>query len=454
MTSADAPASELWRSTATQLARAIAGGELSAVEVVEAHIARIEAVDPALNAVVVKRFAQARAEAAEADARRARGDALGALHGVPITVKECLDLAGTPSTFGLAARKNSVAAADDPYVARLRAAGAIVLGKTNVAQLLMSFESNNPVYGRTNNPWNPARAPGGSSGGEGAIVAAPGSGPGGGTDIGGSGRIPAAFCGIASLKPTAGRAPDAGRASVPIGERAIVSQVGILARCVDDVALGIALINGSREAELVPDVPLGDYRGVDVASLRIAVYEDDGVFTPGPGVRRAVREAAAALGAAGARVTPWQPPQPEVAIDLFFGLLSGDRGRSFAALVRGEKVDPNIAPLIMMGQRSRPALTAIRALLRAAGQAQTADKLRAFGYADSNHHWQLAEAQLDYRTRFLDALDRAEGGPFDLVLAAPCALPAYTHGAFRDLAIVGSYSVLANLLGFPAGVVP
>src|ERR1700681_3474778 len=454
MRSADAPATELWRSTATQLARAIAGGELSAVEVVEAHIARIEAVDPALNAGVVTRFARPGTEAADAAARRGRGESLGALHGVPITVKECLDLAGTPSTFGLAARKNSVAAADDPYVARLRAAGAIVLGKTNVAQLLMSFESNNPVYGRTNNPWNPARAPGGSSGGEGAIVAAAGSALGIGTDIGGSGRIPAAFCGIASLKPTAGRAPDAGRASVPIGERAIVSQVGILARCVDDVALGIGLINGSREAELVPDVPLGDYRGVDVASLRIAVYEDDVVCPRGRAVRRGASEAAAALAAAGARVSPWQPPQPEVAIDLFFGLLSGDRARSFAALVRGEKVDPNIAPLLMMAHRSRPAIAAIRALLRAAGQAQTADKLRAFGHADTYHHWQLAAAQIAYRARFLDALDRADGGPFDLVLAPPCALPAYTHGAFRDLGIVGSYTVLANLLGFPAGVVP
>ena len=273
-------ANELWRSTATQLAAAIAGGELSAAEVVEAHIARIEAVNPALNAVVVKRFAQARAEAAEADAQRARGGALGALHGVPITVKECLDLAGTPSTFGLAARTRNVAPADDPYVARLRAAGAIVLGKTNVAQLLMSFESNNPVYGRSNNPWNLDRAPGGSSGGEGAIVAAGGSALGIGTDIGGSVRIPAAFCGVASLKPTQGRTPDAGRASVPIGERAIVSQVGIIARSVGDVALGVGLINGSRDAELVPDVPLGDHRRVDVASLRVATFEDDGVFHP------------------------------------------------------------------------------------------------------------------------------------------------------------------------------
>ena len=454
MREAATPANELWRSTATRLAAAIAGGELSAAEVVEAHIARIEAVDPALNAVVVKRFAQARAEAAEADGRRAHGDALGALHGVPITVKECLDLAGTPSTFGLAARASSVVPADDPYVARLRGAGAIVLGKTNVAQLLMSLECNNPVYGRSNNPWSLDRTPGGSSGGEAAIVAAGGSALGIGTDIGGSVRIPAAFCGIASLKPTQGRTPDAGHASVPIGERAVVSQVGILARSVDDVALGVGLINGSRDPELVPAVPLGDYRRVDVTSLRIATYEDDGVFPAGPAVRRAVREAAAALVAAGAHVTPWQLPQPEVAIDLFFGLLSGDRGRGLAALVRGEKVDPNIAPLLMMVQRSRPALAAIGALLRAAGQSQTADKLRAFGYGDTHHHWQLAAAQIDYRTRFLDALDRADGGPFDLVLCPPCALPAYTHGAFRDLGIVGSYSVLANLLGFPAGVVP
>ncbi|HEY1388624.1 MAG TPA: amidase family protein, partial [Ktedonobacterales bacterium] len=135
--------------SATELAARIARGDISSVEAVEAHIARIEQVNPALNAVVVKRYAAARAEAQAADDRRARGEPLPPLHGVPITVKECLDLAGTPATFGIQALARTPAAEDGLYVARIRQAGAIVLGKTNVAQALLYIESDNPVYGRT-----------------------------------------------------------------------------------------------------------------------------------------------------------------------------------------------------------------------------------------------------------------------------------------------------------------
>lgn len=161
--------------SATELARRIKAGEVSAVEVVDAHIRRIEAVNPKLNAVVVPLYEQARAQAAAADAAQARGDALGALHGVPVTIKECCHVAGTPSTAGLTGQMNHRADRDGPLVSRLRTAGAIVLGKTNVPQLLLYYESDNPVYGRTNNPWNLERSPGGSSGGEGAIIAAGGS---------------------------------------------------------------------------------------------------------------------------------------------------------------------------------------------------------------------------------------------------------------------------------------
>jgi fatty acid amide hydrolase len=455
MTSHESPTSQdLCGSTAGELARLIAGGSISCAQAVDAHIERIERVNPSLNAVVVKRYAEARAEAHDADRRRAAGEPVGPLHGVPVTVKECLDVAGTPSTFGIPARANDAVRTDDPYVARLRAAGAIVLGKTNVAQLLLALESSNPVYGRTSNPWNLDRSPGGSSGGEGAIVAAGGSALGLGTDIGGSVRIPAAFCGIAALKPTQGRTPDRGRGSVPIGQRAVVSQVGVLARTVDDVALGIGVIAGSPESDLEPSVPLRDHRSVDVSRLRVAVYEDDGAYATGPAVRRAVREAAAILSAAGARVTAWTPPAAQTAVDLYFGLLTADRGHGMSALVRGQKVDPTIAPLLMFGQRSRPVLAVLRALLAAVGQRGSSDKLRTFGHADTAHYWNLVEQQFDYRERFVRAMDGDDGGPFDVVLGPPCAVPAYTHGAARDLGLLGSYSLLANLLGFPAGVVP
>ena len=214
------------------------------------------------------------------------------------------------------------------------------------------------------------------------------------------------------------------------------------------------VIAGSRESDLEPDVALGDHRAVDVAQLRVAVYEDDGAFPTGPAVRRAVREAAEILAAAGARVTPWTPPDMNEAIDLYFGLMTADGGRGLGTLARGQKIDATIAPLMMFAQRSRRALGVLRALLNAVGQRGSSEKLRVFGHADTHHYWQLVEQQMDYRERFVRALDRDDGGPFDVVLLPPCAVPAYTHGAARDLGLLGSYNLLANLLGFPAGVVP
>jgi Asp-tRNA(Asn)/Glu-tRNA(Gln) amidotransferase A subunit family amidase len=163
---------EILRSSATGLASRIASGDVSSTRAVDAFIAQIERVNGSLNAVVVKRYEEARDEARRADEKRARGEPLGPLHGVPVTVKECLDVVGTPSTFGIPSRKTHRPERDDAYVARLRAAGAIVVGKTNVSQLLMFTETDNPLYGRTNNPWNVARSPGGSSGGQGAIISA------------------------------------------------------------------------------------------------------------------------------------------------------------------------------------------------------------------------------------------------------------------------------------------
>lgn len=154
----------------------------------------------------------------------------------------------------------------------------VILGKTNVAQLLLYWESDNPVYGRTNNPWDLARTSGGSSGGEGAIVAAGGSPLGLGTDIAGSVRIPAAFCGIASLKPTAGRVEDPGRFSVPVGQRTIVSQIGALAREVDDVALALKIIDGAGAGRGAPPA-LGDHCQVDLSTLRVGCYQDDGTLS-------------------------------------------------------------------------------------------------------------------------------------------------------------------------------
>ncbi|HEX7926048.1 MAG TPA: amidase family protein, partial [bacterium] len=315
------PSTPLWHLGATELAQRIANGEVTAAEAVEAHIARIEAVNPALNAVVVKRYAEARTEAQAADRKRAAREPLGPLHGVPVTVKECLDVTGTPSTFGITLRKAHRAEADDPYVARLRAAGAIVLGKTNVAQLLAYIESDNPVYGLTRNPWDGERTPGGSSGGQAAIIAAGGSPLGLGTDIGGSNRVPAAFCGIVGIKPTTGRMPDLGRGSFPLGQRGVISQVGVFARTVEDVALGLRVaatpLNG-------PAMPLGDPAQVDLTGLKVHVMAEDGAFPASAAYGRAVRQASEALLRRGARIVFAHPPSAAQSIGFLYAQLSAD----------------------------------------------------------------------------------------------------------------------------------
>ena len=424
----------------------------SAQAAVRAAIERIEQVNPALNAVVVPRFEAALADAAALDAAVAAGAARGPLHGMPITIKECIDLAGTASTFGLPARRDHRAGCDDPHVAALRAAGAVVVGKTNVSQALLYTEADNPVYGRTQNPWNPARSCGGSSGGEGAILAAGGPRLGLGTDIGGSLRTPAAFCGVASLKPTSGRADTRGSGSIPPGQRAIPSQNGILAPRVADVIRASAVILGVGNV-LLPAQPLSDPRAVDVARLRVACYADDGTLAPSPAVRRALAETRERLAARGVEVIDWQPPGVAAALRLFFALLSADGGAGVRRLATRRERDPRIADLAFVTGCSRGTLWLLRRTLALFGQRATADFLDAFGHADTDHCWQAVAAQMDYRLRFLDALRDARGA-FDLVLCPAAALPAFRHGASRVLGTAGGYAPLWNLLGFPAGVVP
>jgi fatty acid amide hydrolase len=445
---------DLVQLSAIELVALLASGQVSAMQAVEAHIARIEQVNPKLNAVVVKRYDAARAEARQADEKRARGEVLGPLHGLPIAIKESLDLQGTPSTFGLTWRAKILATQNDVYVQRLKDAGAIILGKTNVAQLLFYFESNNPVYGQTKNPWNLNRTPGGSSGGQAAILATGGAALGIGTDLGGSLRVPATFCGIASLKPTAGRLPDVGRYSMPIGQRAIVSQVGPMARNVADVALGLEVLNGGRNPQAEPPMPLGDYRKVDVSQLRVAFYTDDGTFKVAPAVARAVREAAEGLKRLGAQVTEWTPPNVNAALDIAYGVFGSDGTHSLRATLKGEKAEPAVASLTTMGSKSRTFIRALGTLLNTVGQKGLASGIRTFGYQDTQHYWGLVEAQMDYQRQFMEALDKGAGGPFDIILCPANALPAWTHGASRDLITAGAYSILYNVLGYPAGVVP
>lgn len=448
------PTTALVGLSATVVARRIARGEITAREAVEAHIARIEAVNPRLNAVVVPRFEEARAEADAADERQARGEPLGPLHGVPITIKEAFAVAGTPTTYGLRSRAQTLAAADDPYVARLRAAGAIVLGKTNVAQVLLYNETDNPVYGRTNNPWDLMRTSGGSSGGEAAILAAGGSALGLGSDLAGSLRVPAAYCGICSLRPTAGRLPDHADFGMSPGQTAIASQAGPMARTVEDLTLALGVLNGGAGPVALPPRPLGDPAAVDLAALRVAYFTDDGILPAAPVVRRAVTEAAGMLAGRGAQVTEWQPPGMQQAADLLFGIFSADGARRLRRFMGRDPKDPRIAQTMLLASLPRPVVVALGGLLGVTGQRQLRAIVRTFGHRDTDHYWRLVEAQQAYQREFAAALDRDEGGPFDLVVCPAHALPALPHGASKNLITAGAYAIFVNVLGYPAGVVP
>jgi aspartyl-tRNA(Asn)/glutamyl-tRNA(Gln) amidotransferase subunit A len=282
---------------AAALAAVIRRREASAEEAASALAARIEARDGVLNAVVARRLDEAVAEARSADAALASGQPAGPLHGVPVTIKEAIAVAGMPWTNGSLLDAGRLAGADAAAVRRLRRAGAIVLGKTNVPEFCAWYDTDNRVYGRTANPHAHERSPGGSSGGEAAALSARLSPLGLGSDLGSSIRQPAAWTGVFGLKPSRGLVPTDGHAGV--GEPLAVARfatVGPLARGVDDLALVLPVLAGHA----LP-APAAQ-------PLRVAVYEEDGLQPVARVCRAAVRRAAAALAAAGHVVVEAAPP--------------------------------------------------------------------------------------------------------------------------------------------------
>lgn len=321
---------ELIYSSAKSIAAAVREKQVSCKEVLEAHLRRIDEVNPRLNAVVQLARDRALKEADQADRALARGEIMGPLHGVPMTIKDSLDTEGVVSTGGTQGRAAFVPQEDATVVARMRAAGAILIGKTNTPELTLAGETNNLVYGRTNNPYDLARTPGGSSGGAGAIIAAGGSPLDLGSDTGGSVRLPTHFCGIAGLKPTSGRVPRTGHV-VPFGMGAMDSLTvnGPLARYVKDLELVLPIIAGVdwRDPAVVP-MPLGDPAAVDVAGLSVAVYTDNGIVTPTSETVQTVLDAAAALKDLGARVQEDRPDVLDQSGRLFVKLGASD-GRTW-----------------------------------------------------------------------------------------------------------------------------
>jgi len=290
----------LMRASAIRQARAVREGEVSAAELVAGHLERLDVLQPQLRAMLHVRRAAALAEAGAADAAIARGEPVGPLQGVPFTAKDNIDTAGVETLMGVREPAGRVPGRDAVVVSRMRAAGAILLGKTAIVSPHAGFGSDELVHGRVANPYDLRRSPGGSSGGEAAAIASCCSACGLGNDSGGSLRTPAHFCGLATLKPTAGLVPMTGDEGALSDPR---TQTGALARSVADVAAITTLIAGPdpRHPEVAP-VAVGDPAAVPLPGLRVAVLADNGLVAPSDDVAATLADAAAALRAAGLAV--------------------------------------------------------------------------------------------------------------------------------------------------------
>lgn len=429
-----------------ELARRIADGEVKSREVVEIRIARLREAHQRLNVLSVDRFEAALKEADAADQCLARQEIVGPLHGVPMTVKDCFDIAGLPTALGVDGQDRPVT--QDSYpVARLRAAGAIILGKTTVPQLMMLLETSSPRHGETLHPTHADRTPGGSSGGEAAAIASGGSPLGLGTDMGGSIRIPAHFCGVFGLKPGSHLWEMAGVRQLFPHTGALPTVVGPLAQNAEDLALAYHLIRDEGHS------PATSWMGAHGAGnrWRCAVWENDPYIGASPAIVDAVRRAAAKLESLGVELVSIPPPDIRQAVALFVALASADGGVTARGILRNSRMHPQIRQIISLA--GMPA--AIRAILmRWSGwraEAYQADLYRYAARRTVRGYWQLLAEVLAYRQRFLESL-KAER--IDFCLTPPFIVPAFRRGASLDLTVGGGFAFLANLLDLPAGVVP
>ncbi|HET6868581.1 MAG TPA: amidase [Solirubrobacteraceae bacterium] len=318
--------------SATQWISMLARGELTARELAEHYLKRIADVDERLHAVVAIEPEVVLERADEADLARRAGDRRPLL-GLPVTIKDSIDVAGLPCTGGSFARAGYVPDHDATVVRRLRDAGAIVLAKSNVPEYSSAYETDNAVHGRTNHPEDPARTPGGSSGGEAALAGADATPLGIGTDGGGSLRVPAHYCGVVGLRPTVGRVPDTGTwPRTRAGGYMDLFCVGPMARFTEDIGLVLPVISGPdwHDPYAVP-APLGDPAAVSLSGLRVGVFVDDPRLSVTCGTLAALARAARVLSEAGAAVEEVSAPWEEDPTELFFACVAADGGAQVRA---------------------------------------------------------------------------------------------------------------------------
>jgi amidase len=408
------------------MARMIREREISSTELITAHLEQIKRINPVLNAVVDLLDESALRDGIEADRKLARGEACGPLHGVPFSIKDSIDVAGTKCTAGTLGRRNApVADCDATLVARLRAAGAIPIAKTNLPDLLFSFETDNLIYGRTNNPYDLSRTPGGSSGGESALIAALGSPLGLGSDAFGSVRLPAAFCGIAGIKPTSGRLPRTGHVPPPGGWAEALWQIGPMARHTEDLILAMRLLVGEDGDDFTASsVPLAE--AGDLSGKRVSFCPYNGFAPCTPQVEDAVRGCAEFLARNGFEIEERVAPGIDLAYELELALFGADGGEGIEEYLRE------------IGS------TKVHTLHRAFVDHMRPHRVRSAEFAK---HW----AQWDeYRANLARFFKR-----YDVILCPAYTQPALVHrGSLDEQNFQGfSYTMAWNLAGAPAATV-
>ncbi len=416
---------EIVFASAAALARGIRAKRFSSEEVVKAYLKRIEAVNPKLNAIVLLTADSAVAQAREADRVVARGARFGPLHGVPMTVKDSVDTEGVITTGATKGYVKRLAEGDAVVVARMKAAGAILLGKTNLPEMGMACETDNLVFGRANNPYDLVRSTAGSSGGEASIIAAGGSPIGIGSDAGGSIRLPAHFCGVVGMRQSNGRIPISGHIPVKgMGVAMDFAVLGLMSRFVEDIALGLPLISGpdSWDPAIFP-MPWNDPARVSLRGLRLAFYTDNGIQSADADTDRTVRETAKALAEAGMKVEEKRPNGISRVREVFFGLFGPDGGvafRKFLESIGSSEIHP-------MTQ-------------------QTIDAMKKYAQPSLEGIIETMGNRFGIRVMMLKFMQNC-----DLLLSPVAATPATPHRRFQAAIPESiSFTCLHNLTGWPA----
>jgi amidase len=429
---------ELYFAPAHKLVSILRAREVSSTELTLAFYDRLRKVNPRLNAIVTLCEERALKEAAESDRRISAKSGVRPLEGLPITIKDSISTAGVRSTDGMKILEHNVPERDAPTVARYRQAGAVIIGKTNIPEMAMDYDCENPVFGATNNPWNPERVPGGSSGGEAAALAAGLCALGLGSDYGGSIRVPAHFSGVVGLKPTWGTIPGAGHLFGPFdpfvpGPPPIVSMatIGPMARYVDDLTLAYNLLRGPDPASPYA-VPTNEARPetLDIRKVRCALFTDGGGVPVSSEIRTAVEQAGKALQKVGVEVEETMPPIQRAA-DLWLLYATADGGQALNQAM-GDKIN-----------LSRPRLRQF--LFEPQPSKSTAEF---FGIAIQRDLFRIELAKFMER--------------YPIIIGAPFCVTAFEHGAM-EVEIDGSMCPLSeanwpalwvNCAGLPAAVVP